>query len=73
MLKNSLEQKHKNNAKMTKNGLKTGGLEVRNGRFFWARARPGPPRAPHLTPRRRLGSSGIDFPSFLKLFSSLWD
>ncbi len=46
ILENSFRKKHQKDAKMTKNDAKTGGVEVVNWRFFRARARPGPPRAP---------------------------
>ena len=73
MLKNSFGKKHQNDAKTTKNGSKTAGVEVGNCRFFRPKARPAPPRAPHMTPRRLPDPSGIDFSSFFQFFGSLWD
>ena len=73
MLKNSFGKKHQNYAKMIKKCVQNSFKNVRGKRWLgrrkglWAAGR-------RFLRRQRLPDpSGIDFPSFLKVFWSLWD
>ena len=46
---------------------------MRNCRFFRSKARPAPPRAPHMMPRRLPEPYGIDLSSRCRLRCSHWD